>query len=66
MFRCYSDPELKEIVQEQFREWREAAWERVTGKPYHQELEGSGGGKGGSGREGRGGSDEPDRGGWER
>jgi len=26
-------PELKEIVREEFREWREAVWERFTGQP---------------------------------
>jgi len=60
-------PEIKEAVQEQFREWKEAVWERVTGKPYHQELEDSSGGRGGPGRGGQGESGEPDRGGdWER
>ena len=31
-------PELKEIVKE-FREWRDAAWERVTGQSYGREQE---------------------------
>ncbi len=58
-------PELKEAVQEQFREWREAIRERFTGQPYHRELEDLSGGRDGSGG-GRGTRDEPERGGWER
>jgi len=59
-------PEIKEAVQEQFREWRETVWEHVTSQPYHRQLEDSGEGRGGSGGRGRGEDNEPDRGGWER
>lgn len=51
-------PEIREAAKEQFRDWREAAWERFTGRTHQQELEESG--KSDS-------SDKPDRSlGWER